>query len=359
MQSTTTNPVVVQLVAIANKLESIDALQKDVAALKSQSHNRSGNGSGKQDEGDSSCHYQRYRPHNKITFPTFSDGDPRGDANNVAEISYMLFLVKAHLRTMKVQCVATYVRTSHVQVNELKIVQDFFPFQIGGADLQMDTFINGRHQLHSRYVYGRAHASLLPDVMGETKNAELEQQMIDRDDMLKLPCIDLTKVSGCMRNQANSKREELSPRSFGPYRVKRAIGLVAYDLKSPDDAKIHRVFPRLHAQTDHRWVLEAGQPVLELLVSWNQRPLEEANWETYDLLAEQFPNFRLEDKAFYRGGSNDTNLRVYTRKKTRVKAGDQSLPEDPESRVELLLPIPGSASTELSVISANNNKITQ
>ncbi|GKE21880.1 hypothetical protein Tco_1433392, partial [Tanacetum coccineum] len=50
------DPVAVQLAAIAKKLESIDALQKDVAALKSQSQNRdrSGNGSGKQDEGDSS-----------------------------------------------------------------------------------------------------------------------------------------------------------------------------------------------------------------------------------------------------------------------------------------------------------------
>ncbi|GKD26537.1 retrotransposon gag domain, retroviral aspartyl protease, partial [Tanacetum coccineum] len=74
------DPVAVQLAAIAKKLESIDALQKDVAALKSQSQNRdkSGNGSGKQDEGDSSWHHQRYRPHNKIAFPTFSDGDPRG-----------------------------------------------------------------------------------------------------------------------------------------------------------------------------------------------------------------------------------------------------------------------------------------
>ncbi|GJY35343.1 hypothetical protein Tco_0420721, partial [Tanacetum coccineum] len=110
----------------------------------------------------------------------------------------------------------------------------------------------------------------LPYVMGETKNVELEQQLIDRDDMLKLLCFNLTKT-----------------------------------------------------QDHHRWVLEAGQLVLELLVSWNQRRLGKATWETYDLLAEQFPNFRLEDKAFYRGGSNDTNMRVYTRKKTRVKAGDQ------------------------------------
>lgn len=68
----------------------------------------------------------------------------------------------------------------------------------------------------------------------------------------------------------------------------------------------------------HRWISEAGQPVLELLISWCNCPIEEATWESYDLLAEQFPHFHLEDKSFYRAGSNDTNpIRVYTRKKKR------------------------------------------
>ncbi|GKB37971.1 hypothetical protein Tco_0882913 [Tanacetum coccineum] len=58
------DPVAVQLAAIAKKLESIDALHKDVAALKSQSQNRdrSGNGSGKQDEGDSSWALSKESP---------------------------------------------------------------------------------------------------------------------------------------------------------------------------------------------------------------------------------------------------------------------------------------------------------
>ncbi|GJZ73703.1 putative nucleotidyltransferase, ribonuclease H [Tanacetum coccineum] len=229
-------------------------------------------------------------------------------------------------------------------------------------------------------VYGRDPPSLLPYVMGETKNAELEQQLIDRDDMLKLIRLNLTKVQDRMRNQANTKRrevtfqvgdyaflklqpyrqqslakrryEKLSPRFFGPYRIKRAIGSVAYELQLPADAKIHPVFHvsmlkpahgsfsqdsiaplpitkdwEIDVQPasiiDHRWVREAGHPVLELLVSWDQRPMEEATWESYDLLAEQFPHFRLEDKSFYHGGSNDKNLQVYTRKKTRVKRHEQ------------------------------------
>ncbi|KAG6467139.1 hypothetical protein ZIOFF_075056 [Zingiber officinale] len=36
------------------------------------------------------------------------------------------------------------------------------------------------------------------------------------------------------------------------------------------------------------------------------RPLEEASWENYDLLAAQFPSFRLEDKASFEGEGIDT-----------------------------------------------------
>nr|GEV63691.1 retrotransposon Gag domain, retroviral aspartyl protease [Tanacetum cinerariifolium] len=46
--------------------------------LKSQNRDKLGNGYGKQDEGASSWPYQRYRPHNKINFPTISDEDPQG-----------------------------------------------------------------------------------------------------------------------------------------------------------------------------------------------------------------------------------------------------------------------------------------
>ncbi|GJV55997.1 retrotransposon-related protein [Tanacetum coccineum] len=119
-------------------------------------------------------------------------------------------------------------------------------------------------------VYGLDPLSLLPYVMMERKNVELEQLLISRDDILKLHCFKLTKVHDCMRNQANSKHrevtfqvedyaflkiqpyrqkslskrcyEKLSPRFFGPYRVKRVIGSVTYELELPDDAKIHPVF---------------------------------------------------------------------------------------------------------------------
>ncbi|KAJ0561741.1 putative nucleotidyltransferase, Ribonuclease H [Helianthus annuus] len=231
-------------------------------------------------------------------------------------------------------------------------------------------------------VYGRDPPSLLPYVVGETKNADLEEQLVDRDAMLRLLRSNLQKAQDRMRNQANLKRreltfqpgdyvflkiqpyrqrslakhkyEKLSPRFFGPYRIKRAIGPVAYELELPPEARVHPVFhvsmpkpARGSFSTDHatplpitkdwvldvqpgsilahRWIFEAGTPVLELLVSWLSRPVEEATWESYDLLAEQFPSFRLEDKAFYREGSNDTiPLKTYSRRGKKRAVADMA-----------------------------------
>lgn len=61
-----------------------------------------------------------------------------------------------------------------------------------------------------RVAYGRVPPPLLPYALGDTKNAELEQQLIDRDDMLKLIRTNLSKAQNRMRNQANSKRREIS-----------------------------------------------------------------------------------------------------------------------------------------------------
>ncbi|GJS30231.1 auxin response factor 1 [Tanacetum coccineum] len=170
-----------------------------------------------------------------------------------------------------------------------------------------------------------------------------EQQLIDRDEMLKLLRQNLQKTQDRMKNQANLKRRELT------------FQVVAYELELPPEAKIHPVFHvsmlkpargsfssvptaplpitkdweidlQPSSVVTHHWVYEAGCPNLELLVSWCNCPIEESTWETYDLVAEQFPAFRLEDKAFYRGGSNDKDpLKVYSRKRNRVKAANMEL----------------------------------
>ncbi|VFQ65407.1 unnamed protein product [Cuscuta campestris] len=154
------------------------------------------------------------------------------------------------------------------------------------------------------------------------------------------------------KSLAKRRYDRLSPRFFGPYKVTRKVGPVAYELELPPDARVHPVFhvsmlkpARGQVPTSpiaplpitkdwkfdvqpkevlsHRWVWEAGQHVLELLISWCQRPVEEATWECYDLLRAQFPSFRLEDKSFYRAGSSDKPpIRlVYSRRKKKMAKG--------------------------------------
>nr|GEV23769.1 retrotransposon Gag domain, retroviral aspartyl protease [Tanacetum cinerariifolium] len=184
------DPIATQLAVITKKLESIDALQKDVATLKSQSHNQ-GYGNGRNKEGESSRQNYRSCPHNKILFPTFSDGDPRGwilkaekhfryydipKDEKVVSIALEFESKISHtwygkgstwpassktnhpepedvlVKDLKcnTQAVAPFgvqignedfIRCDHIcknlaiHIDDLKIVQDFYPFSIGGADL--------------------------------------------------------------------------------------------------------------------------------------------------------------------------------------------------------------------------------
>ncbi|KAD6119041.1 hypothetical protein E3N88_10312 [Mikania micrantha] len=72
------DPIATQLAAIAAKLEAMERLKDDVAALKSHAK-KSGTSSGKNNDGESSkMGGRQFRPYNKIEFPTYSDGDLRG-----------------------------------------------------------------------------------------------------------------------------------------------------------------------------------------------------------------------------------------------------------------------------------------
>ncbi|GJY71259.1 retrotransposon gag domain, retroviral aspartyl protease [Tanacetum coccineum] len=71
------DPIATQLAAIAAKLEAIETMKEDIAALKEGERSRGS----KNFEGESSWRgRQQYRPYkyNKIDFPIFSGGDPRG-----------------------------------------------------------------------------------------------------------------------------------------------------------------------------------------------------------------------------------------------------------------------------------------
>nr|GEZ20684.1 retrotransposon Gag domain, retroviral aspartyl protease [Tanacetum cinerariifolium] len=71
------DPIATQLAAIAVKLEAFETMKEDIAALKEGERSRST--SSRNGEGESSWRgRQPQRPYNKIDFPIFSSGDPRG-----------------------------------------------------------------------------------------------------------------------------------------------------------------------------------------------------------------------------------------------------------------------------------------
>ncbi|KAF7812228.1 retrotransposon gag domain, Retroviral aspartyl protease [Senna tora] len=67
------------------------------------------------------------------------------------------------------------------------------------------------------------------------------------------------------------------------------------------------------------WGKESSVKVLDLLVQWKGRPIEEASWENYGQLPTQFPHFLIEDKSVFQGGSSDRPLITYSRRPRQLQ----------------------------------------
>lgn len=197
-------------------------------------------------------------------------------------------------------------------------------------------------------VYGKAPPVHLP-YKTTTSNLEmLDRSLLARENMLKSLKENLQKARNRMKQMADKKRTDrelnvgdlvyirlkpykqmsvvqrrnhkLSPKYFGPYMVTERIGVVAYRLQLPTEAKIHNVFhisqlkrkigdqiataswpsflnttPQKQrtpiAILDRQLVKRFNKAGVKVLVHWSDSPPEEATWEFYDVLQEQYPEF--------------------------------------------------------------------
>lgn len=187
------------------------------------------------------------------------------------------------------------------------------------------------------------------ELICQSKVESVDQMLKNRQLMVKALRENLLKAQSRMKQQADSKRSErsfevgdmvylklqpyrqisvvvrkslkLAAKFYGPYKVIRKIGAVAYELELPPGSRIHPVFhvsqlkkkvgdrivPSIDppycsdngqirvepvAILEHRMVKKGNRAAAKVLVQWANLSPEEATWEDYNFLKSQFPEFK-------------------------------------------------------------------
>lgn len=147
---------------------------------------------------------------------------------------------------------------------------------------------------------------------------------------------------------AHRQNHKLSRRFYGPFRIVARIGLVAYKLDLPSDARIHDVFhvsklKRCHGEPsthsipllaqfvndqpllqpasvlNSRTILVLGRPVPQVLIQWEGQPASDATWEDHIAFHQDFPTFNLEDKVSFQEAANDASDVTQIRRSGRTE----------------------------------------
>jgi Chromo (CHRromatin Organisation MOdifier) domain len=131
---------------------------------------------------------------------------------------------------------------------------------------------------------------------------------------------------------------KLKPKFYGSFEILKKVSSVAYKLNLPNGSLIHPVFhisqlkpcrgkmvnPMVHLPVmipggklriepidvlDRRVVKKKNETITEILVKWSNLDDEEATWEYYTFIYNQFSDFKLEDKLHLKGGVLSQNKR--------------------------------------------------
>jgi hypothetical protein len=203
-------------------------------------------------------------------------------------------------------------------------------------------------------VYGKPPPSLPQYIHGSSSLEALDSDLTTRDEILTSLRRKLEKAQETMKKYADNKRiahtfgegdlvlvklrpyrqtsvashrlQKLSKRFFGPFRIKKQIGEVAFELDLPPTSRIHPVFHASKLKLYHGSEQEAsplppeafgdnsvvhpiafldkqvaaGRPP-KVLVQWSNSFPEDATWETLADIETSFPNLDLEDKVMADG----------------------------------------------------------
>ena len=200
-------------------------------------------------------------------------------------------------------------------------------------------------------VYGFSPPIHIPYTPKDSSVDTVDQYLTQREEVIRLIRANLKQAQNRMRQQADAKRSErtfaegdlvylklqpyrqvsvhrrqnqkLAAKYYGPYRIIKRIGTVAYKIDLPAAATIHPVFhvSQLKKHVGNHWVqtelpasskssLVQPQQVIDrrmvkkgnrantqFLVRWKDLPLTEATWEDAEEFSWRFPQFNLEDKV--------------------------------------------------------------
>nr|KYP54676.1 Retrovirus-related Pol polyprotein from transposon 17.6 [Cajanus cajan] len=209
-------------------------------------------------------------------------------------------------------------------------------------------------------LYGKDPPSVLRYETNVTDPVSVQELLRERDVLLQQLKSNLFKAQQYMKSQADKRRrdlhfeigdwvlvklqpyrqhsvvlrkvQKLSMRYFGPFEVIAKVGEVAYKLKLSDSARIHPVFhisllkkfvgspsqqylPLPLTTTefgpsvqpflvlDSRIIMRNSKSIPQVLIQWDSLGSSAATWEDVKEIRESFPQFNLEDKVAFDGGS--------------------------------------------------------